>query len=349
MLGVTMMSKRLSISFDKLSPSEFEQFCYDLLLSLGFKNLNWRKGTGHDASPSDQGRDIECQYTHKLPDGALETQTWFVECKHYKEGVPPPAFQAALSWAQAKQPDKLLFIVSNFLSNPAKECLDQYQSNNKPKFSIIVWERPKLEEICASQSQLLVKYGLSGEFPYVSIMHPAHIRYLKFGHPNKLDYFFQLLDGMEPKDRTDALALTIQEIIAPRFKDPPPGFKGTPGDLMIDKVDYPSFKEKCYQLAKIVEPHFVVLSVVNHALQYLLHIGDTTSVDIFISRHNDTIEFMQKRIDAGDSDAVVLADLIKLMEHMRDNLPESAKRGYELYLRFCESVVARLFDEHVEV
>lgn len=343
------MSKRLSISFDKLSPCEFEKLCYDLLLALGFKNLNWRKGTGYAASPSDQGRDIECQYTHKRPDGEPETQTWFVECKHYKKGVPPKVLEAALSWAHAKQPHKLLFVVSNFLSNQAKEYLDQYRINNKPKFEINVWERPKLEQIIASQSQLLVQYGLTDEFPYLSIMHPAHIRYLKYGHLNTLKYFFQLLEGMESKDCTDALDLTMLAIIAPRFKHAPPDFKGTLGDLMLDRLDYPSFKEKCYQLAKTVEPHFVVLSVVNHVLQCLLHRGDTTAVDIFVGTHNERIDFMQKRIDAGDSDAVVLADLIKRMEQMRDNMPESTQRAYELYVRFCQDVVIRLFDEDVEL
>ena len=48
-------------SFDNLSETEFEDFCFDLLREMDFKNLNWRKGTGKTTSPSDSGRDIECE------------------------------------------------------------------------------------------------------------------------------------------------------------------------------------------------------------------------------------------------------------------------------------------------
>lgn len=32
-------------SLDHLDSTEFEEFCFDLLGSLGFTNLDWRKGT----------------------------------------------------------------------------------------------------------------------------------------------------------------------------------------------------------------------------------------------------------------------------------------------------------------
>src|SRR6267143_5420152 len=46
------------ISFDGLSSSKFEEFCFDLLHASGFVNLDWRKGTGLGTSPADKGRDI---------------------------------------------------------------------------------------------------------------------------------------------------------------------------------------------------------------------------------------------------------------------------------------------------
>ncbi len=48
--------------FDHLSPTEFEEFCYDLLVALGAAKINWRKGTGLKSSPADGGRDIECEF-----------------------------------------------------------------------------------------------------------------------------------------------------------------------------------------------------------------------------------------------------------------------------------------------
>jgi hypothetical protein len=37
-------------SLDHLDSTEFEEFCFDLLGSLGFTNLDWRKGTGFASS-----------------------------------------------------------------------------------------------------------------------------------------------------------------------------------------------------------------------------------------------------------------------------------------------------------
>ena len=123
-------------SLNHLSDTDFEQFCYDLLAELKFININWRKGTGFASSPSDRGRDIECQHTYEDIDRSIYLEKWFIECKHYQQGVPPDKLQGALAWATAERPDKLLIIVSNFLSNPTKDYLDSYTRNTKPSFRI---------------------------------------------------------------------------------------------------------------------------------------------------------------------------------------------------------------------
>src|SRR6266851_2120605 len=133
-------------SFDQLTEVEFESFCYDLLCEMGFINIDWRKGTGLASSPSDRGRDIECQLRVTDIDGEVYTETWFVECKHYKQGVPIEKLQNALAWAASERPDKLLVIVSNFLSNPTKDALKSYINKQKPSFLIKVWEKPLLEK-----------------------------------------------------------------------------------------------------------------------------------------------------------------------------------------------------------
>jgi hypothetical protein len=46
-------------SFEHLSSVDFEQLVYDLLGTLGFVNISWRKGTALNASPSDRGRESE--------------------------------------------------------------------------------------------------------------------------------------------------------------------------------------------------------------------------------------------------------------------------------------------------
>lgn len=149
-----------TISFNNLSPTEFEEFCFDLLQRLGFFNIDWRKGTGLKTSPADRGRDIVFQREYPDVDGTKYFETWFVECKHYTKGLPTKELQNLLSWANAERPDGVIIIVSNFLSNSAKDYLENYRKNNKPAYKIKYWERPMLEKLVKNKISLLRKYNL---------------------------------------------------------------------------------------------------------------------------------------------------------------------------------------------
>ena len=50
-----------AVKFDRLSPTDSEEFCFDLMSESGFINVDWRKGTPKPASPSDRGRDITAE------------------------------------------------------------------------------------------------------------------------------------------------------------------------------------------------------------------------------------------------------------------------------------------------
>ena len=166
------------ISFDHLTPSQFEEFCYDLLKSLDFQNLTWRKGTGLESSPADQGRDIEAVLIKKDVDNQIIEETWFVERKHYKQGIPPDRIQTAITWATAERPDVLLIITSGFLSNPAKNYISDYQSKNRPTFRIKVWEAKQIDHITAEVHSLRTKYRLPNDLPFINILNKYHIVYV---------------------------------------------------------------------------------------------------------------------------------------------------------------------------
>jgi len=149
------------ISFDGLASSKFEEFCFDLLEANGFINLDWRKGTGLATSPADKGRDIVCDHLRTEPDGSKHLERWFVDCKHYKKGVPPTELQNLLAWSNAERPDVALFMVSNFLSNPAKEYLETYRKSHKPPFRVRYWEKPQLIRMLRRKIALQRKYDLT--------------------------------------------------------------------------------------------------------------------------------------------------------------------------------------------
>jgi hypothetical protein len=148
-------------NFNKLSSARFEELCSDLLDASGFVNIDWRKGTGLNSSPADKGRDIVCDLPRTDPDGSHHFERYFIDCKHYKKGVPPTELQNLLSWATAERPDVAVFAVSNFLSNPSKEFIETYREKNHPPFKIKHWERPQLTKMLSRKISLQRKYKLS--------------------------------------------------------------------------------------------------------------------------------------------------------------------------------------------
>jgi hypothetical protein len=149
------------ISFDRLSSARFEEFCSDLLSASGFVNVDWRKGTGLNSSPADKGRDIVCDEPRTEPDGSRHFEKWFVDCKHFKKGVPPKELRNLLAWSEAERPAVALFAVSNFLSNPAKDYLESYRRNNRPPFKIRCWEKPQLARMLRRKMVLQHRYNLT--------------------------------------------------------------------------------------------------------------------------------------------------------------------------------------------
>jgi len=149
------------IGFDRLSSTKFEEFCYDLLHASGFVNVDWRKGTGLASSPADKGRDIMCDLPRSDPDGSQHFEKYFVDCKHFKKGVPPAELRNLLAWAEAERPNVVVFAVSNFLSNPAKDYIETYRRNNHPPFNIKYWEKPQLVRMMTRKIMLQRKYNLA--------------------------------------------------------------------------------------------------------------------------------------------------------------------------------------------
>jgi hypothetical protein len=154
------MKPKHTLSFNKLSDTKFEEFCYDLLEELRFVNLDWRKGTGKKTSPADSGRDIVAELQRTDIDGTRRNERWFVDCKHYVKGVPAKELENLLAWASAERPNVALFILSNFLSNSAKDFLEAYRRNNHPPFTIKVWERTTLESLTRGKRIFLEMHGL---------------------------------------------------------------------------------------------------------------------------------------------------------------------------------------------
>jgi len=361
-----------SFTLNSLTNTQFEEFCFDLLVALGFKNVRWRKGTGLSSSPADRGRDIECQREQFDVDGNVEIETWFVECKHSTKGVAPDKIQGALAWATAERPNKLLLIVSNFFSNPTLDYLQDYQRNNQPAFKIKTWQRTNLEQLSAGLFKLLRKYDLSDELPLLSIIHPAHLSYIRGLRFNGLTHFFEVLDALDPKPRDKILDWAYFFTIQPRFREPVTG-RETMKERMVDELSYRNFKAKCWELTAVLPDWVIVANIVNVTLQASLGIGDTTLIEENLDKfhaqlqwsedlrrtfrgesneHRESLNFILESLKAGDPDfkEEELESFLDRMDRLLkttaiEGYSERIQENYQLYVYFCEHVVQELLIE----
>lgn len=148
-----------AIEFDGLTPTDFEEFCFDLLSEAGFVNVDWRKGTPRTSSPADRGRDIVAQLEREEPDGHRYREMWFVDCKHYDRGVPPDGLQGAIAWAQAERPDTVLFLASGYVRNAAKDWIADF-AETRPPFRIRTWERPQVRRLLANHLDVAFNHNV---------------------------------------------------------------------------------------------------------------------------------------------------------------------------------------------
>ncbi len=193
------------LDFDSIDETDFEGFCFGLLGELGFVNVDWRKGTGLGSSPADRGRDIEADLQRTDVDGARHVERWFVDAKHYKRGVPPEAIQGLLAWAHAERPHVALIIASNFLSNPAKDYLRDYELNNRPPFRIKYWERPQLERLTEGRGDFLARHLLTRmriESEILAAEEEFFDRVWYGRHMLSAEEYERIVDGTEPNPRT---------------------------------------------------------------------------------------------------------------------------------------------------
>lgn len=151
------------INFNRLSPTQFEELCFDLLMELGFRKLVWRQGG------SDSGRDI--QGTREVTPGLTEPfeETWFFECKKYERGVPPESLHSKIAWADAERPKHLVFIVSSYITNNARTWLEAISRDKFYRVHLI--EGKQLQHL-VFRSQSLMKRHFSTDVQ--QLMQQAH-------------------------------------------------------------------------------------------------------------------------------------------------------------------------------
>ncbi|MGW4640404.1 pentapeptide repeat-containing protein [Sphaerisporangium sp. NPDC004334] len=136
-----------NFSLNSMRPVDFEELCVELLVSLGFFDVDWRKGSNSEYSPADGGVDIIATYRREDPDGTAYDERWFVECKHSSRPAIGEEEVDKLVRASKKRAERahvLLFMTSGALKNAAKDYIVTVREHEWP-LRVLYWERKQLE------------------------------------------------------------------------------------------------------------------------------------------------------------------------------------------------------------
>jgi hypothetical protein len=335
----------MSFNFNSLSDTEFEEFCFDLLKSLDFVNLTWRKGTGLSSSPSDQGRDIQAELLRTEVDGTQHHEKWFVECKHHMKGVSPEKLQGAIAWANAERPGVLLFCASNFLSNQAKNYLADYERNNNPSYRMKFWELKDLENLTAENYGLRMKYGLSTELAFLKILNKYHLIYAMKPQFNSAGYFIELMDTLDPEKRDEAFSGTYSGVAHSQFRQPGTHDE-TLAELMADRDDYSAFRAKLLADWRNYDSSpMYIHGMVTSALSGLFLRADKTSAEQVKELNQLLIQQLAAFAERASTEEEKARLRQMLQQNTIDKLPERTERFYKLYTYICDELVRKLLSE----
>ena len=333
------------INLENMNEIEFEELCYDLLLKLGFKNLNWRKGTSKNGNTSDNGRDIEASLIITDVDNKIYEEKWYIECKHYTKGVPIQKITNAVDYAILEKVDKLLIITSSFLSNSCKEYLEKIKK--KSLLKIKVWENKDLETMLSNHIELSNKYKLNKDSNILEIMNPYHISYITKLQDNTMEYFLNILKRLNKEKREEILDLTYRFFSEDYgTKEIIDGIKS--GTKIKHRRIYRKFVKKCKESLCTTSDTYLVNSIVNVTLQILFYKGNIYNIDKILEYRKEllreyfTLDLEEALFDKG----VVNKDLEVFLRKINDEIPKRTKDSYELYNYFCNNVVAELLKEN---
>jgi len=137
-----------------LTPGEFENLIFDLLVSRGMVNVVWR------TPGADGGRDIEAMTVQTDFAGVQTLSKWFVECKRYAGSVDWPTIYGKLAYADSLQAEYLLMCTTSKFTPAAATQAEAWNAARRfPK--IRLWPVQELDVQLKQHPDLTLKYGLS--------------------------------------------------------------------------------------------------------------------------------------------------------------------------------------------
>lgn len=217
-----------SIPFERLKGRDLEECVYWLMDSLGARDLEWRTG-GSGGGAADGGRDLEAWFYTPAPDGDMEGQRWWIECKGRSATLEPDAVKEACNNALAQADLAYLVIATNTtFSNPTRDWVKQWQAAH-PRPKVKLWDQASLERMLSKHPSAvfrLFSHALSTA-GLLEVAREGFWNRFDYAPPKSLEAFWKARSELEigPLER---VALTVAEFAHGRIAERPWGVAGTP-------------------------------------------------------------------------------------------------------------------------
>lgn len=217
-----------SIPFETIKGHDLEECVYWLMDSMGAKDLEWRVG-GSGGGSADGGRDLEARFFSPSPDGEMEAERWWIECKGRSGTLEPDAVKSACNNALAEPDLSYLVIATNTtFSNPTRDWVKAWQVRH-PRPKVKLWDQSSLERMLSrhpSAVSRLFSYALSTA-GCLEVAREGFWNRFEYAAPKALERFWAQRDDLTigPLERT---ALVISEFANGRIADRSWGVAGGP-------------------------------------------------------------------------------------------------------------------------
>lgn len=135
------------VLWNDVTGAHLEELLYGLLEAMGASSLIWRAGATTGVTAADGGRDLEAVFDRPSPDGELDRQRWWVECKGRTQTVERGAVQQAVLDASARTDVDILVVATNSrFSNPTRDWVAE-RSRSFVRPVIRLWDRDNLNRL----------------------------------------------------------------------------------------------------------------------------------------------------------------------------------------------------------
>ncbi|MFD5313018.1 restriction endonuclease [Streptomyces ardesiacus] len=135
------------VLWEKVSGNQLEELLYGLLDAMGASRLVWRAGSVSGITATDGGRDLEAVFDRPSPDGELDRQTWWAECKGRSGTVERGVVQQAVLDASARADVDVLVVATNSrFSNPTRDWVDE-RARSFVRPLVKLWDRDHLDRL----------------------------------------------------------------------------------------------------------------------------------------------------------------------------------------------------------